>query len=399
MVGDWLGDRVTRALNRLSAAAAKGAPAGKHEDGGGLRLVKGEDGSGKWVLRMMVHGRRREMGLGAFPAVTLAQARRDAERWRAVIREGRDPIKERERERREARRGGHLLRDVAADAFEARRAELKGDGAAGRWFSPLERHVLPKLGGVPVAELDQTDIRDCLAPIWHEKGETARKAIQRLGLVIQHAAAMGLPVDIQAVAKARALLGRSRHRPQHVPALPWREVPAFYASLSDGTPTHLALRLLILTAVRSHPLRFLQLDQVQGDVWTIPGERQKGRRDRTPDFEVPLSGEALRVIEEAMPFARDGFLFPGAKRGVISDATMSRMMERRGMAARPHGFRSSFRDWCAEMDAAPSEVAEAALGHVTGSAVVRAYLRTNRLDARRAAMERWATHVCASVQR
>ena len=250
--------------------------------------------------------------------------------------------------------------------------------------------MLPKLGGVPVAELDQTDIRDCLAPIWHEKGETARKAIQRLGLVMKHAAAMGLPVDIQAVAKARALLGRSRHKPKHIDALPWREVPAFYASLSDGTPTHLALRLLILTAVRSGPLRFLHLDQVQGDVWTIPGERQKGRRDRTPDFEVPLSGEALRIIGEATPLARDGFLFPGAKRGVISDATMSRMMERRGMAARPHGFRSSFRDWCAETDAAPSEVAEAALGHVTGSAVARAYLRTNRLDARRALMERWA---------
>lgn len=248
-----VGDRMTRALNSLSAATARGVPAGKHEDGGGLRLVKGADGSGKWVLRMTVHGRPREMGLGPFPAVTLAQARRDAERWRAVVREGHDPIKERERERREAKRAGHLLRDVATDAFEARRADLKSDGAAGRWFSPLERHVLPKLGGVPVSDLDQQDIRNCLAPIWHEKSETARKAIQRLGLVIQHAAAMGLPVDIQAVAKACPLLGRSRHRPQHVPALPWRGVPAFYASLTDGTPTHLALRLLILTAVRSHP--------------------------------------------------------------------------------------------------------------------------------------------------
>ena len=325
--------------------------------------------------------------------MSLAAARAAAVRARALVHDGCDPIKERDRERREARRRGHLLRDVAVDAFEARKADLKGDGLAGRWFSPLERHVLPRLGGVPAADLDQRDVRDCLAPIWHEKGATAKKAIDRLGVVLKHAAALGLDVDIQATAKARALLGRSRHRTKHVPALPWREVPAFYASLSDGTPTHIALRLLILTVVRSHPLRFLHLDQVQGDVWTIPGERQKGRRDRTPDFEVPLSGEALRVIEEARPFAGDGFLFPGAKRGVISDATMSRMMERRGMAARPHGFRSSFRDWCAETDAAPREVAEVALGHVTGGAVERAYLRTNRLDARRALMERWAAFI------
>lgn len=328
-------------------------------------------------------------GLGSLSNVTLKEARISAEECRALVRQGKDPIKERERQRREAERNQHTLADVALDAFESRKAELKGDGTAGRWFSPLELHVLPKLGKVPVTEIDQRDIRDTLAPIWHDKSDTARKAVNRLSICLKHAAALGLDVDLQATEKAKALLGKSRHKVQHVPAMPWQGVPAFYASLDDGTITHLALRLLILTAVRSKPLRFLHEGQLNDDIWTIPGEAMKGRRDATPDFRVPLSGEALAVIEEARLFARDGFLFPSVRKGVISDATMSRMMERRGLNERPHGFRSSFRDWCAEATNVPRDVAETCLGHVVGGSVERAYRRTDFLEQRRAVMERW----------
>ena len=330
------------------------------------------------------------MGLGAFPAVSLKEARQSADRWRALVRQGLDPIKERERQRREAARNLHLLNEIALDAFESRKAELKGDGKAGRWFSPLELHVLPKLGRVPVADIDQTDIRNTLAPIWHKKADTARKALNRLGICLKHAAALGLDVDLQAVDKAKALLGKTRHKPENIPALPWQEVPSFYQSLNEGTITELALRLLILTAVRSHPLRFLHLGQIDGDVWTIPAEAMKGRRDATSDFRVPLSGEAQAVIEQARPFARDGFLFPGVRKGVISDATMARYIDRRGMVERPHGFRSSFRDWCAEATSVPREVAETCLGHVAGGAVERAYRRTDFLEQRQALMESWA---------
>jgi len=332
-------------------------------------------------------------GWGPCNTSSLKEAREEAEKWRALARKGIDPVKERQRLARVAARNMHLLRDIAQDAFESRKADLKDDGKAGRWFSPLELYVLPKLGGVPVSQIDQQDIRDTLRPIWHSKADTARKAMNRLGICLKHAAALGLDVDLQATEKAKALLGRQKHKVQHVPALPWREVPAFYASLSDGTITHLALRLLILTAVRSRPLRFLRLDQIEGDVWTVPGEMQKGRRDRTADLAVPLSAEAMAVIAQARPFARDGFLFPSVRKGVISDATMARLMERRGMEARPHGFRSSFRDWCAEATETPREVAETALGHVVGGSVERAYLRTDFLEQRRVLMERWADHV------
>ena len=171
----------------------------------------------------------------------------------------------------------HILTDIALDAFESRKAELKGDGKAGQWFSPLQLHVLPKLGRTPVSQIDQIDIRNTLAPIWHEKADTARKAINRLSIVMRHAAALGLDVDLQATEKAKALLGKQRHKVKNIPALNWRNVPSFYQSLNGGSVAELALRLLILTAVRSYPIRHLHLDQIEGDIWTIPAEAMKGR--------------------------------------------------------------------------------------------------------------------------
>lgn len=386
-----------RPLYRLSARAVETLAPGKYADGGGLWLWKRADGGGQWFFRFTLHGRRREMGLGSIDRVSLREARRAADNARALVQAGKDPITQRERERLEAARDRHLLQDVAHDAFETRQAELKGDGKAGRWFTPLELHVLPKLGRVPVSEITQIDIRDTLKPIWHTKAETARKALTRLGIVLRHAAALGYDVDLQAVDKARALLGKSRHVTTNIPAMPWQEVPAFYASLDNGGPTHLALRLLILTGVRSRPLRFIHESQIEGDVWTIPAEAMKGRKGATQAFRVPLSREALEVISEARRLARDGFLFPNVRRGVISDMTLSRYMERAGLPYRPHGFRSSLRTWIAETQDVPHEVAETILGHVVGGTVERAYRRTDYLEQRREVMERWAAWVVGAA--
>lgn len=222
--------------------------------------------------------------------------------------------------------------------------------------------------------------------------------MNRLGIVLKYAAALGLDVDLQSTEKARALLGKSRHVVKHVPALHWREVPAFYTSIADPTVTHLALRLLILTAgTRSLPIRYCHLDQIDGDLWTVPGALMKSRRDKAENFRVPLSTEALRVIDLARPFSRDGYLFPNVRNGVISDATMSRLMERRGLEARPHGFRSSFRTWCDEATDTPYEVKETAIAHVVGSSVERSYRRTDYLEQRRVLMERWADYVTAGA--
>lgn len=383
-----------RARNRLSATFLKSAPAGKHCDGAGLWFIKREDGGAQWVLRVTVHGRRREMGLGGLPSLGLAEARKLADRWRAVAAAGRDPIKERDKEERAARRVDLSLAFITADAFEARKAKLKGDGRAGRWMSPLSRQVLPKLGKVPVTDLDKRDIRDTLAPIWHTKADTARKAMNRLSIVMRHAAALGLDVDLQATEKAKALLGKSRHTQKNIPAMDWRDIPNFYASLEEPTLAHLALRLLILNpGVRSRPIRLLRLEEIEGDIWTVPAENQKGRKGATKDFRMPLSMEATHVIELARPHARNGFLFPNTRGGVISDMTLSRLMERRGLEARPHGFRASLRTWLAGCTDAPHEVAETMIAHIVDGGTVRAYRRTDYLEQRRVLNERWAQYV------
>lgn len=386
-----------RAKNRLSAQFLKTAPVGKHCDGAGLWMVKRDDGGAQWVQRVTVHGRRREMGLGGYPALGLADARKLSERWRTLAAAGRDPIKEREAEERAARREDITLEVLTTDAFESRKAELKGDGTAGRWLSPLTIHVLPKLGKVPVTDLDQRDIRDTLAPIWHTKADTARKAMNRLAIVLRHAAALGLDVDLQATEKAKALLGKSRHVSKNIPAMMWPNVPSFYDSLEEPTLTNLALRLLILTGVRSSPLRNIRLDQIERDVWTVPAEGMKGRKGATDPFRVPLSLEAQRIIDLARPHARHGFLFPNTRGGVISDMTLSRHMERRGLEARPHGFRTSLRTWLAEATDATHEVAEGMLAHIVDGGVVRAYRRTDYLEQRRALINRWADHVAGGA--
>jgi integrase len=286
-----------------------------------------------------------------------------------------------------------LAPGFAQDAFEAREAEPKGDGKAGRWFSPLELHVLPKLGGVPASQIDQVDIRDTLAPLWHTKADTARKALNRLGICMKHAAALGLDVDLQATEKAKALLGRSRHETKNIPAMDWRDVPDFSSSLKEPTITHLALRLLILTGLRSAPVRYLRGEYIDQDTLTVPAEFMKGRMGAVSAFRVPLPVEAQSVIRRAIPMAREGFLFPSVRKGVISDATMSRLMERRGLAERPHGFRSSLRTWLAEATDAPHEVAETMLGHVVGGSVERACRRTDYLQERRALLGVQSRHL------
>ena len=214
--------------------------------------------------------------------------------------------------------------------------------------------------------------------------------MNRLAICIRHAAALGLDVDIQATDKAKALLGQQRHTPKSIPSMPWKDVPQFYRSLDGGTITELALRFLILTGMRSDAVRHLHLDQLDDDIWTVPALYLKSRKGAVSDFRVPLSSEAKAVIEEARKFERDGNLFPGVRKGVISDMTMSSYMARRGLEARPHGFRTSLRNWLAEATNAPHEVAETCIAHVTGSKVVRTYRTTDFLEQRRVLMERWA---------
>ncbi|MEX1234989.1 MAG: integrase arm-type DNA-binding domain-containing protein [Roseovarius sp.] len=379
-----------RVANKLKAAEVKSAPPGKHGDGNGLWLLKREDGGGQWSLRYSLWGRRREMGLGSIREVTLRDARIAAEDARRDLREGHDPRKQRRIRLGQIRRVSDTLEAVAGDAYESHRTTLKTDD--GRWFSPLRLHVLPKLGKMPVDRIDQHDIRDALAPLWHTKNETARKALSRLKTVFIHALALGLDVNLQTLENAKVLLGRADVSCSHIEAMPWADVPGFYGTLGESQ-VDLALRLLILTGARSGSIFNFDFDQVEGNNWVIPAEHLKGRKSQKKTFTVPLSLEARNVLDLVRKHQRGAHAFSNSRGRRINKMAMRKLMVERGLLARPHGFRSSLRTWLAETTECPNDVAEAMLAHEIGSDVERAYKRTDFLDKRRFWTDLWSSFV------
>ena len=375
-------------FNALNQMTAKSLGAGKHGDGQGLYLVKARKETGKWIVRLSMGGKRREMGLGRWPDVSIADARESAREARAQVRQGIDPIAERRRQRRSV--SGATVAEMVESCFEAKKASLKNDGRAGGWMSPLSVHILPKIGSVPIAEIDQHQLKTVMEPIWHTKPEAARKALNRVKLVIKHAAALGLEVDQQAVANAKEMLGVQRRTVRHFPSLPYQEVPAFYQWLCSVTGTSaLALRLLILTAARPGEVRQATFAEVEGDTWILPSERAK----TNTEHRKPLTAEAQRVVEEARDIAVNEYLFSSYRGRPLSDAAMGKFMRTHGYEARPHGFRSSFRMWAEEQTDADYAVKEACLGHKVDTGVVGAYQRSDRLEKRRALLIEWQDFV------
>ena len=376
--------------NALKHLKAKNLPAGKYADGQGLWLVKRVKEHGKWVLRVVVYGNRREMGLGRWPDVSIGEARTLAEEARKVARGGTDPVFA----RKKAKQAGKplTLKEAVESCFEARKAELKGDGEAGRWMSPLTVHVIPKIGKYPVEEIDQHVLKDLLEPIWHKKPEAASKALNRLNLVLKHSAALGLEVDLQAGMKTRALLGKQRHTVEHIPSLPYEDAPEFYKSLvkANGVSA-LALRFLMVTLGRTSEVRLATFAEIEGDVWSLAGERTKTDTARR----IPLVPEAVKIVKECRKLSGNEYLFPVLNGKPLSDAGMAKLMKDRGMVQRPHGFRATFRTWAEEQTDAPFELKEAVLGHAVDAGIVGAYQRSDRLDKRRTLMKKWVGFLLA----
>lgn len=375
-------------FNALTQMKAKNLGPGKHADGQGLWLIKAEKQFGKWIVRLIIHSKRREMGLGRWPDVSIAEARERAAEARKSVRDGIDPI--------EARQALHKkpvrlsIAEAVQSCFEARQAELKHDGKAGRWLSPLNTHVLPKIGKRAIEELDQHMIKEVLDPIWHSKADTARKALNRLNLTLEHAAALGLEVDLQAPMKARALMGKQRHEVTNIPSMPYQEVPAFYAWLiKQDLIAAKALQFLILTAARTSEVRLATFDEIKDGIWHLPAERTK----TGAPLRIPLSSAAQDLIDLMPRMKGCPYIFASNRGKPLSDMAMSSLMKREGYSARPHGFRASFRTWADEQTDYPFEVKEMALGHKVGSTTVRAYQRSDHLEARTEFMQSWQRQI------
>ena len=216
-------------------------------------------------------------------------------------------------------------------------------------------------------------------------------------IIFRKAKLMGLDADPFVVEAAAHILGDVKRKVEHIAATPWREVPGVYARLNRSGASFRCLRWMILTATRSESARGARFSEIEGDIWTIPAERMKGTQGDVEAFRVPLSSEALRLLEEFKKSATGDLMFPSYRSGYISSTALQKVLNEMGEAGRPHGFRTSFRSWVQDTEAASFDVAETALAHRVGSTVERSYARSDLLDQRRVLMERWSNFVAGEA--
>lgn len=387
---------VGRATSARAVDALKAE--GRHAIGDGLYLQITPAGR-SWLFRYTgPSGKRREMGLGAYPGTTLAEARQGLADARKVLRLGECPLDRRNRSTAALRAEKRMVcfRDAAEAYIDAHKAGWKNPKHAAQWPATLEAYAYPVLSKLPVDAITQAHVLEVLRPIWTSKPETAARVRGRLELVLDAAKAAG---QRQGENPARwrghldkLLPARNKVRvPKHHAALPYRAIPAFLAALRAETGMAArCLELVILTATRTGEAIGARWEEIDLDdaVWIIPAERMKAGREHR----VPLSNPALALLRTLAEAGRDGFVFPGGRAGKpLSNMAMAMLLKRMEQpAVTVHGFRSTFRDWVAELTSHPHEIAEAALAHVVRDKVVAAYQRGDLLARRRVLMEDWA---------
>lgn len=390
-------------MAQLFNQTIKKAPDGKLHDGRGLMLVKKGD-TGQWFFRYSLHARRREMGLGSWPIVTLADARKARDKWAAVLAAGNDPIDTRKAER-EGTQASHEPRDptfaeLVDVVFESKKASLRGEGTRGRWRSPIDLYLIPAFGNKPGSAITQRDIVAALQPIWKKKYPTAIRSIQRVRIVLRSAKLMGFPTDPDIVNSAQEILGVVRHKVQHTAFVHWRDIPELYASLPDTAGGN-CNRWMILTLVRLSGCRGARVTEIDFDskIWTVPHDRIKGRQGMVEDFRVPMPEPLLDLARLSQDTGLN-MLFPG-QRGTkpITDVGVEQSLKGCTSAGTPHGFRTSFRTWVQDTQACSWEVAEMVLGHKIGGIIERSYARSDLLDQRRIVMNKWSNFVHSIASR
>lgn len=390
-------------MNKLNAVRMrKPFKPGMHGDGAGLYLqVRGPENR-SWLYRFKLHGKPHLMGLGTVDDVSLAEARDAAAAARKLVRQGINPIEQRRTARQEGAAQAGLTFAQVADAYiAAHEPSWRNAKHRQQWRNTLDTYAVPILGKLPVAQVSVGEVMRVLEPLWREKTETASRLRGRIESVLDYATARGWRSGenparwrghLDNLLPARSKVAKIEHHS----ALPWREIGAFMATLGqeDGVSA-LALRFAILTGARTGEVigaRWSEID-IQAAAWTVPAERMKAARQHR----VPLSDAAANVLEEVAKLhakpKSDGFVFPGGKAGKPL-SSMALLMLLRRMARgdlTAHGFRSTFRDWCAEATNYPREVAEAALAHTLRDKTEAAYQRGDLMEKRRRLMTEWAT--------
>jgi len=378
---------------RLSAAFVKTAPPGRHTDGGGLYLEVDQSGARRWLLRITVKKRRRDYGLGSANVISLADARAKAFELRRVAAMGGNP-----RAHTRAGDGQDMTFEVMARRVHERKFKdrMNNGKHIAQWINTLETYAFPTIGKMSVQEIHQDDIEHLLNPIWTKKPETARRVLQRISTVFDHACGAGYRATVNPAKGLAALMRDQRDKPQNFEAIDYFEVSNLCRRIENNEAIGaMALRFTILTAARSGSVRFATWGQFSGDfsVWTVPEENMKGREE----FRIPLSSQTqdiLRALSGRRSKAIE-LVFPSPKnpQKPISENTMRKLLQTHYPGATVHGMRSAFRTWAAEIVDARDDIAETALAHLVGSETVRAYNRTERFHDRAVLMDEWGLWV------
>ncbi len=362
----------------------------------GLALQVTDSGARSWILRVMVGGKRRDIGLGGYPDVPLADARRKARETRDDIRKGVDPVEAR-KAARSALQAAHAtaktFKQCATAYIDAKSVEFRNAKHRAQWSSSVEAYAYPVLGNLLVRDIGLPHVLEVLNPIWTTKTETATRVRGRIEAVLAWATVQGYRTGDNP-ARWRNHLDKVLPAPkkvakvEHHPALKANEMADFMKRLREmeGFGAR-ALELVALTATRSGEVRGATWDEIDLDeaVWTIPAGRMKAGKEHR----VPLSKQAVALLKKLPRIVGTPYVFPAAQGGMLSDMTLSACMRRMKVDAVPHGLRSTFRDWCGEQTNYPREVAEAALAHVIGG-VEGAYARGDLFEKRRRLMADWA---------
>lgn len=365
---------------------------GLHGDGNGLYLKVRANGAKQWIQRIVIGDKRTDLGLGPVSLVSLAEAREKALKNRKLARAGGDPLAAKKRSM-----PVQTFEFTARELHEFKKPTYRNVKHSNQWITTLETYVFPHFGSKPIDLVDSADLLNALKPIWNEKAETARRVKQRIGEVMRSAVAYGLRSTNPADSISQGLHKHDRSSVNHRLALPYNAVAAAMATVraSDaGIATKLAFEFLVLTATRSGETREAKWSEIDIEkaVWTIPAARMKAKKQHR----VPLPPRCLAILGEAATLKRDGddLVFPGTKdKKPLSDMTLSKLMKELGIAAVPHGFRSSFRDWAGEQTHHPREVIEFALAHVIKDKAEAAYARSDLFEKRLGLMNDWATFI------
>ena len=366
----------------------------------GLALQVAQSGSRSWILRILVGGKRRDMGLGGYPDVTLAQARDAARTARAKVKAGTDPIEEARAARSElkaANLAAKTFKQCATAYIAAQRPSWANEKHAAQWTSTLQTYAYPKFGDMLVRDVGLPQVMAVIEPMWSTKTETASRLRGRIESVLDWATVREYRTGANP-ARWKGHLDTLLPAPgkvadkSHHAALPVGELGQFMEALrlQVGTGAR-ALEFTILTAARSGEVRGATWGEIDLDakVWTVPAERMKAKKEHR----VPLSESAITILQAATKIAGTDLVFPAPRGGKLSDMTLTAVTRRMNVNAVPHGFRSTFRDWCAERTNYPRDVAEMALAHAIGDKVEAAYRRGDLFDKRRNLMAEWAAFI------